>query len=172
MSMTKRRIDMPARKTKTPKMLPQDWEQFFRTANIRVEELDNRKSSRSRSIMIGQFLSPNVNREVPIAVNGRTGRAVLRVEEGRSKGKRYFIEVFWDDPSDTPEVASSNPAEAKGAQKPSAGEHAGPSTKPARSQNQQSKGNRASIDDACGSNVQPQGRRSAASAKGNDEVWG
>lgn len=79
------------------KLAPKKWEPFFRRADVRVEDLDASKSNKGKIIRMGRFLSPNVNREVPIDVNGRTGKAVLRVEEGRSKEKRYFFEVTWDD---------------------------------------------------------------------------
>jgi hypothetical protein len=79
------------------KLMAKDWEMYFRKAAVRVEELDVAKGNRARAIRIGNFLSPNVGREVPIEAKGRTGRAVLRLEEGRSKQKLYFFEVTWDD---------------------------------------------------------------------------
>src|SRR5207248_1459824 len=50
-----------------------------------------------RATRIGQFFGPLLGREVPIQSRGRTGKAVLRVTEGRSKERRYYFEVFWDD---------------------------------------------------------------------------
>jgi hypothetical protein len=79
------------------KLLAAGWESFFRKAGVRVEDLNASKSNRTRAIKIGQFLSPHVNREVPVQVKGRTGKAVLRAEEGRAKEKRYFFVVTWDD---------------------------------------------------------------------------
>src|SRR5437763_3254763 len=84
--------------TKPRGLPPKDWEKFFREANVRAEALAECKSERSKSVKMGQFLSPHVGREVPIQVKGLTGRAVLRVEKGRSKEKRYFFEVHWDAP--------------------------------------------------------------------------
>ena len=52
---------------------------------------------RARAIKIGQFLSPLVGREVPIQAGGKTGKAVLRVEPGRSKERRYYAVVTWDE---------------------------------------------------------------------------
>src|SRR5205085_9959781 len=49
-----------------------------------------------KSTRIGQFLAPFVGRYVAIQVKGRTGRATLRVEEGRSREKKYFFEIVWD----------------------------------------------------------------------------
>jgi hypothetical protein len=80
----------------TRKLSPKDWEDFFRKAKVRVEELEACKSKQSKAIKIGRFLTPNVGREVPIQVNGCAGKAVLRAEEGRSKEKRYYFVVTWD----------------------------------------------------------------------------
>jgi hypothetical protein len=99
-------------------LAPQDWEKFFLQANVRVEALAECKSERSKAVKMGQFLSPMVGREVPIQVKGRSGRAVLRTEEGRSKVKLYFFEVHWDVPdaqtSPTPGAGKDN----KGPKKP------------------------------------------------------
>lgn len=78
---------------------PKDWEPFFQKAGVRVEELIACKSSRSKAIKIGLFFSTLVGREVPIQVMERTGTAVLRIETGRAKEKRYYFEVRWDTPS-------------------------------------------------------------------------
>src|SRR5947209_13300764 len=88
--------------TKPRGLPPKDWEKFFREANVRAEALAECKSERSKAVKMGQFLSPHVGREVPIQVKGRSGRAVLRAEEGRSKEKRYYFEVIWDVPSVKP----------------------------------------------------------------------
>ena len=73
-----------------------DWLPHFERAGILQDELLACKSERSKAIKLGQFLSPKVGREVPVQVGGRTGKAVLRVEQDRAKTKRYFIEVTWD----------------------------------------------------------------------------
>jgi hypothetical protein len=95
--------------TRSKKLTPQEWESLFRDAHLRVEELNGCRSNRSRSIFIGKFLSSLVNRELPVTIKGRTGRAVLRVEEGRSNSRRYFVEYFWDPPAeDTQEEAATS----------------------------------------------------------------
>lgn len=76
---------------------PKEWVPFFDKANIRADDLAACKSNKAKSIKIGLFLSPKVGRAVPIEVKGRTGKAVLRVEEGRAKEKRYYFVVTWDD---------------------------------------------------------------------------
>jgi hypothetical protein len=94
-----------------------DWAKYFEAAKVRVEELNACKSARARAIWIGKHLSPLVDREVAIEVKGRTGRAVLRVEEGRSNEKRYIFEVKWDDPAATEPAAPSAQGKAKKAKR-------------------------------------------------------
>lgn len=86
-----------------------DWELYFRMANVRAEDLEACKSSKAKTIKIGRFLSPNVGRAVPIEVKGRTGKAVLCVEEGRSKEKRYYFAVQWDDKAAGPKTDAKQP---------------------------------------------------------------
>ena len=83
---------------KKDKLPATDWLPYFKEAGIRVDELDQCKSEHSKAIKLGQFLSPKVGREVPVQVGGRTGRAVLRVEQDRAKTKLYYLEVRWDSP--------------------------------------------------------------------------
>lgn len=101
------------------KKTAKDWEPYFRKANVRVEDLDASKSSRSKTIKIGQFLSPNVGREVPIQVGDRSGKAVLRVEEGHAKEKRYFFEIMWDADVGIPGKSKVKAATTVGAKKAS-----------------------------------------------------
>jgi hypothetical protein len=90
------------------KLACEDWEPYFRRAKVRVEDLDACKSNRAKAIKIGRFLSPNVNRPVPIECAGRRGKAVLRMEERRAKGKYYFFEVIWEADKTTDKEASKN----------------------------------------------------------------
>jgi hypothetical protein len=99
------------------KLSPKDWEPYFRKAKVRVKDLDDCMSNKAKTIKIGHFLSPNVNREVPVEVQGRAGKAVLRVEEGRAKGKRYFFEVTWDDGAVAAPASSVKHPAAKNVQK-------------------------------------------------------
>jgi hypothetical protein len=91
-----------------------DWEKIFLAADVRVEELNACKSAHAKAIWIGKYLSPLVGKEVAIAVKGRTGRAVLRVEPGRAKEKLYYFEIAWDEP------ATTEPAVPKGGKAPKA----------------------------------------------------
>ena len=79
----------------TPGLPARDWEPFFVAAKVLIEKLNDAKSSHSKTVIMGQFLSPLVGSEVPIQVDGRVGKAKLCVIEGRSKEKRYFFEVSW-----------------------------------------------------------------------------
>jgi hypothetical protein len=89
-----RRVDMS--KNRQRGCTPKDWEPVFAKAGVLVEELAATKSSRGRATKIGQFFGPLLGREVPIQVKGRTGKAVLRVDEGRAKERRYVFEISWD----------------------------------------------------------------------------
>lgn len=73
-----------------------DWGDVFLKAGVRTEELARSMSSRATAIRIGQFFAPLVGREVPIQVNGRAAKAVLRVQNGRANEKRYYFQVSWD----------------------------------------------------------------------------
>jgi len=84
-----------------------DWESYFQKARVRVEELANCKSERSKSIRIGRFLSPMVGRKVPIQQQERTGTAELRVVECRGGEKRYGFIIKWDK-SDSSESENNN----------------------------------------------------------------
>ncbi len=74
------------------------WEILFKKAGIEREKLEATKSERARTTIIGNFLSQNVGREVPIEINGQIGKATLRVVVGSAKQKRYFFEILWDEP--------------------------------------------------------------------------
>ena len=74
------------------------WEILFKKASIEKEKLEVAMSERGRSTIIGNFLSQNVGREVPIEINSRTGKATLRMVLGSGKQKRYFFEILWDEP--------------------------------------------------------------------------
>jgi hypothetical protein len=86
-----------ANKTNHQEILPAaDWEPYFHKARVRISELQNCKSERSKSIRIGKFLAPMIGRSVPIQHQGRTGTAELRVVEGRGREKRYGFLIRWD----------------------------------------------------------------------------
>ena len=89
-----------------PGLPPGQWEGHFRTAGVLVEELDGVRSAQARATILGNFLSQNQDREVPIQVGDRSGRARLCVAGGDGKPRRYFFAIVWDkssntDPSDT-----------------------------------------------------------------------
>jgi hypothetical protein len=97
-------------KRETQRIPAADWWRFFKAAGVREEELEMCKSAQARAIKIGQFLAPKVGRAVPVQVRGRAGRAVLRVEGGRSREKCYFFEVTWDEPQ---QATTENSVEGK-----------------------------------------------------------
>ncbi len=74
-----------------------DWEQIFIKAGVLAEELAAAKGCRAKATKIGRFFGPMPGREVPIQIKGRTGKAVLRVEEARAKERRYYFEVTLDE---------------------------------------------------------------------------
>ena len=89
-----------------PGLPPGQWEGHFRTAGVLVEELDGVRSAQARATILGNFLSQNQGREVPIKAGNRSGRARLCVAGGDGKPRRYYFEFAWDgtsntDPSDT-----------------------------------------------------------------------
>ena len=89
-----------------PGLPPGQWEGHFRTAGVLVEELDGARSAQARATILGNFLSQNQGREVPIQVGDRSGRARLCVAGGDGKPRRYYFAIAWDDtresdPSDT-----------------------------------------------------------------------
>ncbi|MBA4192401.1 MAG: hypothetical protein C0467_30910 [Planctomycetaceae bacterium] len=123
--------------SKTIDKLPAaDWLPFFVKADILAKALTGAHSMKAKTIKIGQFLSPNVNRTVPIQVRGRSGHATLRVKLGKAKSKLYFFEVTWDSPETTekkPKKASAvkGPTVAKAPPSKAASTKPQTSTKPA-----------------------------------------
>ncbi len=70
-----------------------EFENVFRDAGVLTDALNNAKSAKSKSTQMGRFLATNVDREVPINVNGRSGKAKLCMTQGRAKQKLYHFEV-------------------------------------------------------------------------------
>lgn len=104
--------------TETADKLPAaDWLPFFIKAGVLAKALNDTGSARGKTIKIGQFLTPNVNRTVPIQIKGRGGRATLRVRVGtHAKEKLYFFEIVWDAP--IPETGDApGPKKATGIKK-------------------------------------------------------
>ncbi len=125
-----------------------DWLPLFAKADVLTKSLSETHSMKAKTIKIGQFLSPNVNRTVPVQVRGRSGHATLRVKPGKAKSKLYFFEVIWDSPETTEKkpkkaIAVKGPTVAKAPPSKAA------STKPQTSTKTVAKG----------------------SKPGNDEVW-
>lgn len=74
-----------------------EWERYFQHAKVATDKLNNDKSTKSKATTMGTFLARNVDREIPIEVRGRIGKATLRKVEGRSRKVRYHFEIVWDD---------------------------------------------------------------------------
>jgi hypothetical protein len=68
------------------------WLPIFTAANILTDK--------GKSVKMGKFLTRNVDRRVPIQVNGRTGNATLKPDPCRANEKRYYFEVTWDTPEE------------------------------------------------------------------------
>jgi len=71
------------------------WISIFERAGILGEQLRN-GSNHSRAIRIGNFFGPLIDREVPILVQGRAGRATLRVHQGRARSKCFWFEIAFN----------------------------------------------------------------------------
>jgi hypothetical protein len=74
--------------------VPGQWEECFRKAGVQVDTLDGAKSKKSRETSIGRFLGRNLEREVPIEVDGQPGRARLRCVDAGRRQRRYFFEIL------------------------------------------------------------------------------
>jgi hypothetical protein len=97
---------MDPKHNEAPGLPPAKWQDHFRTSRVLVEELDGARSAQARATILGNFLSQNQGREVPIQVGDRSGRARLCVAGGDGKPRRYYFAIAWDgtsntDPSDT-----------------------------------------------------------------------
>lgn len=146
-----------------------EWESFFVAAKVLIEKLNDARSSHSKTVIMGQFLSPLVDSEVPIQVGGRTGKAKLCVAEGRAKEKRYYFEVWWA--GDGEEIVSPGPESATDAQtQPRKGRRDSSSTSSTKQQSDQQTAGRRKKKAPI---KQPRENRGAAapSAAGNAEDW-
>lgn len=81
---------------------------LFRHANLLTEKLVENKSQTAKSTTIGGFLSPYIDRSVPIEAGSRQGRATLRRIQGRSRSARYRFDIEWE----AGESASVDPSQA------------------------------------------------------------
>jgi hypothetical protein len=97
-----------------PGLPPRKWEGHFRTAGVLVEELNGAKSAQARATILGNFLSQNLDREVPIQAADRSGRARLCVAGGDEKPRRYYFAIAWDSTSKT------DPSDPSSATRPTA----------------------------------------------------
>jgi hypothetical protein len=77
-----------------------DWEPLFRKAGVEVEKLDSKKSKHAKATIIGNWLARNADREVAVTIGKRTGKARLRILDGRSKRRCYVFEIHWDEPEE------------------------------------------------------------------------
>jgi hypothetical protein len=91
-----------------------DWLKYFGHADIMTKVLADISSERGKTIRIGNYLSPNVDRTVPIQVKGRSGSATLRRKKGSAHSKLYYFEVVWD----TPAIAEETQADTIVEQQP------------------------------------------------------
>jgi hypothetical protein len=67
------------------------------------------RGERAKAIAAGKYLATMVDHTVQVTVNGRTGKATLRVVEARAREKRYWFEIIWDD-NNSNETRPSKPA--------------------------------------------------------------
>ena len=92
---------------------PSEWEPLFRAAGILVPDPSIATSQRARDTVLGSFLAKNLNREVPVEVDGMQGRARLRVADAGQRRRRYFFEITLDDSAEPPPQPESDPDEAE-----------------------------------------------------------
>lgn len=85
-----------------------DWEPLFRQAGVEVEKLDSKKSKRGKVTIIGNWLTRNAKREVAVTVGKRTGKAILRILDGRSNRARYVFEIHWDESGEAESQSDPN----------------------------------------------------------------
>lgn len=159
---------------KDRKLTAAEWLPIFVDAGIRADELGESKSKQAKSIKIGQFLSPNVGRTVAVEVGGRVGKAVLRVEQDRSKMKRYYFEFSWDA---TPQEEETGKKKAKKTGKAGGKQKDTPSgkKKPETSTKTPSKkvgGGSSDAASAGSKKSKTTGKTARKTAKGNAEAWG
>jgi len=142
------------------------WEPFFQKAQIAVDRLQAAKSEKAKTTIIGRMLSQYVGREVPIAVEGRTGKATLRVETARAKQKTYHFEVVWDVRSD--DEGNNQSIADKAATELNTTAPAAPHAKPASPGGKKKK-----TGTKCGQSSEPHAseQRKAISSNGNNEPW-
>ena len=88
---------MPARKKDAPGLSATEWEPLFRRAGIQGPALDAARSSQAKATILGNFLSVNVDREVPIESCGVPGRAKLVASDAGKRQKRYAFSITWDE---------------------------------------------------------------------------
>lgn len=69
------------------------WVPILDTAGLALPILGDAKTPHARAIKLGQWLSAKVGRETPVCIEGRNGKAVLRVIGARANEKRYYFEV-------------------------------------------------------------------------------
>jgi hypothetical protein len=113
-----------------------EWLSVFRSAKVETERLEAAKSTQGRATIIGNFLARMVGREVPIEVDGRSGKAALRKTQGRARKQLYYFEVVLDDgqieigdgptPALGKSVATENQLRREQAKKPDVGSRDNP----------------------------------------------
>jgi hypothetical protein len=86
-----------------------DWVPILRDAKLRQNELALATSERSVAIFLGCYFGARLGKPVPVQVNERTGTATLKAQPGRSRSRRYWLEVQWDLPPVDPSGVTISP---------------------------------------------------------------
>ncbi len=92
-------------------LLSGEWEPLFRKAGIQGPALEAARSSQAKATLIGNFLSTNLGREVPVQVQTCTGRARLVAFDAGQRQKRYAFEMAWVGPHPSSRGGNGPPAE-------------------------------------------------------------
>jgi len=80
----------------------QEWLPIFRDVRLRQAELTAAGAERAQAAIVGKFFSSRIGRVVPVHVGDKTGNATVWVQPGRSRQRRYWIEISWNDTVTTP----------------------------------------------------------------------
>ncbi|MBP3956856.1 hypothetical protein J8F10_16410 [Gemmata sp. G18] len=72
------------------------WVTFLERAGVFGDAHAKAGGTQAKAIAAGKYLGAKVGRTVPVGLNGRTGKATLRVAEGRAREKKYWFEIAWD----------------------------------------------------------------------------
>jgi hypothetical protein len=100
---------------------PKEWLPLFRDARLLQKELHESANDHAQTIAAGRFFGSRLGKTVPIQVGDKPARATLRVQPGRSRQRRYWFEITWEEAAPgQPEAGTASPSPATSAVPPAA----------------------------------------------------